>query len=200
MEVQNIDPVLTISDTTLCYPNSINIGVIDTGMYIGGYPSGTNVLWLGYAVNGPPTTTINSNLGSTFRAEVTLPNGCIGLSNIVHVNTRSVVVSSLITDANCNLNNGKVKVVITTNPVTPFRYLWKNGNVILRDIITNSIIDSIMNLSPGNYTLNIYDNYGNDLSCETSTLSFNINSIVLPQINLTSKANSCFESNDGSIS
>ena len=199
MEVQNIDPILTVSDTTLCSPNSFEIGVLDTGMYTAGYPLGSTVLWLGYAISGPTNTTINSNLGSTFQAEVTLPNGCIGLSNIINVNTRSITVNSAITDANCNLNNGKIRVTISTSPVSPYRYQWKLGNVVLKDTVSYSLSDSIININPGLYTLNIYDNYGNELSCETSGLSFNVNSIILPQVNLSAQPTTCFNANDGSI-
>jgi hypothetical protein len=199
MEVQNIDPVISISDTLICSPNSIEIAVIDTGMYIGGYPLGSTVLWLGYAVGGPATTTINSNLGSTFQAEVTLPNGCTGLSNTINVDTRSIVVNSTVTDANCNLNNGKINVTVSSNPVLPYRYLWKVGNIVLKDTISSSIRDSVNNLNPGNYTLDIYDNFGNSLSCEATTLSFNVNSIMLPQLLLNANSSSCYDANDGSI-
>jgi len=54
---------LSISDTTLCSPNEINISVADTGAYSSGYPAGTTVEWLGYGISGQvATTTISSKL------------------------------------------------------------------------------------------------------------------------------------------
>jgi hypothetical protein len=191
---------LSISDTTLCSPNAINISVADTGLYASGYPAGTTVEWLGYGISGPvATTTISSNSGSTFQAQITLGGtGCVGLSNTVTVTTRSIAMLPNITPASCGQNNGKIKVAVVSPVSAPYRYIWKdNANTIIRDFISNDISDSIMNLAAGNYTLDVYDNNGGTISCQSTTFTYTVGTSPMPVLNITGTNNSCNGVNDG---
>jgi hypothetical protein len=200
--VTAVKPKLSISDTTLCSPNSLNISVADTGIYSSGYPSGTTVEWLGYGITGPvATTTISTNSGSSYQAKVTAGGtGCIGLSNIVTVTTRSIVMVPTIRPASCGLSNGKVAVTAnSSNP--PYRFIWKdNSNAIIRDTITSNNYDSIVNLAAGNYTLDVFDNNGGTISCQSSTFNYTVSSAPAPSLNVTSNNISCNGLNDGTAS
>ncbi|MBK9401347.1 MAG: right-handed parallel beta-helix repeat-containing protein [Bacteroidetes bacterium] len=46
-------PIIADNDTTLCNPDTINVNVIDTGLYVGGYPAGTNFTWSAIGVPIP---------------------------------------------------------------------------------------------------------------------------------------------------
>jgi hypothetical protein len=191
---------LSISDTTLCSPNAIDISVADTGLYASGYPAGTTVEWLGYGISGPvATTTISSNSGSTFQAKITLGGtGCVGLSNTVTVTTRSIALLPHITPASCGQNNGIIKVTAVSPVSPPYRFIWKdNSNSIIRDFITNDISDSIMNLASGNYMLEVYDNNGGTISCQSTTFTYTVGTSPTPSLNITGTNNSCNGTNDG---
>ena len=115
----SIGPKLSISDTTLCSPAEIMIGVNDSLLFPSGYPAGTTVEWLGYGISGPVgSTMISTNSGSTFQAQITIPSlGCTANSNTITVNTKTIVMVPTITPSSCGLNNGKIKVISNNNPL-----------------------------------------------------------------------------------
>ncbi|MFN6091649.1 MAG: beta strand repeat-containing protein, partial [Bacteroidota bacterium] len=196
----SIGPKLSISDTTLCSPAEIMIGVSDSVQFASGYPTGTTVEWLGYAITGPiGTTLISSNSGTTFQAQVTIPSlGCVSNSNIINVNTRSIAMLPVIQPATCGLDNGKIKVTAVSPVFPPYRYIWRNSaNVIIRDFTTNNISDSIMNLAAGDYTVDVYDNNGGAISCVSTTFNYTVGSAPAPVLNVTGTNISCNGQNDG---
>jgi hypothetical protein len=198
--ITDITSTIVATGTVLCSPSNIDLYARDlSGAYVGGYPVGTTVEWLGYAITGDPATTpVNSAAGSTFQAKITLGgSGCIGLSNTIIVDSRSVTLTDVITPAACGNSNGKVKVNVSTAPNPPYRYEWLSGATVIRDTTTSSLTDSIYNLAPGTYTLNIYDNVGGSLSCSTLGLTYVVPGSIGATVNADSTNVTCFGLTDG---
>jgi hypothetical protein len=195
-------PVLSAVDTTICSPASIDIFAVDNGAFSSGYPTGTTVEWLGYGITGDPAITpVNSSLGSTFQAKITLPSGCFAYSNTITVITRDVTVIPTITPAACGSSNGKVVATIVSAPTAPYRYVWTDASsTVIRDVTNSATKDSIFGLLPGNYFLSVYDNVGGSLSCSTLNIPFTVVGSSGATLSVTGTNISCNGVNDGTVS
>lgn len=162
-------PKVTPNDTTLCSGTVIKIAVRDTGFYSAGYPMGTLVDWVGIVSGQSPQDSINSDNGNTYQAVVTLPGGCSATSAVRTIITRSVSTTPVFYSPSCGQNNGKIVTSITAG-TAPFRYVWKQGATVIRDITSSNTADSIMNLAPGLYTLEITDVYPG--GCSSGILNY----------------------------
>jgi len=110
-------------------------------------------------------------------------------------------MNPVITPTSCNLDNGKIKVTAVSPVSPPYRYIWKdNTGTTIRDHNSNSISDSIYNVAAGNYTLDVFDNFGGTISCQSTTFNYSIGVSPLPSLNITSTNLTCYDVNDGTAS
>ena len=116
---------------------------------------------------------------------ITDDNGCTEVASfILNNNSENIDISSYVTPADCNNNNGNIKV--TPNGGTaPYTYSWSN----------NSTTDSIFNLSAGIYTVTITDNNGCTNVANIGLPNFNDLTISTVTTNVA-----CFNGSTGSIS
>ena len=131
-----------------------------------------NYLWID---NGNTSSSLNNLSSGIYQVMITDDNGCSETVSVTLSNNTAVIdVTANILPANCNSNNGSIKV-IPNGGSSPYLYNWSNG----------SASDSIFNLSAGLYSLTITDNNGcsedfnfgvtnfNDLTVSTSSTNVN---------------------------
>ncbi|MBK9638895.1 MAG: HYR domain-containing protein, partial [Bacteroidetes bacterium] len=199
--VDNPAPKIIPGDTILCNGTNMYLHVVDTGAYSGGYPANTLIEWVNIITNTYPNDSIDViGNGSSFQAIVTLPSGCSGTSPIRTVLSKAIVPNESIYHANCNLTNGKIVANMVLGSA-PFRYIWKDNGVIIRDTVSNELLDSIYNLAAGTYTLELIDNYllanPNEPSCTGGPYSYTINNIPPPAVSIASTNITCYGLTDG---
>jgi hypothetical protein len=190
---------------TLCSPNSINMKIVDTGDYSGGYPTGTTVDWVGYGVSGPVnSTTISSNSGSEFVGLITVGGtGCQFTSNTITIVTRSISMLPTITGTTCGLNNnGSIVASVVSSSSTPYRYIWYDSLMnVLSDTTTNSLSTSLTNLSASTYYLSVQDNVGGiPPSCTSTLFSYVVGTTPKQVISVTHTDVTCNGLSDGTAS
>jgi hypothetical protein len=195
-------PLVTPGDSVICNGQEIFLKVIDQGAFTGGYPQGTTVEWLDIVSGLTPHDSISSINGLYFIAQVSVPGGCVGTSDTVTVITRSVGVTPSITNETCGNGNGKI-VINISGAYAPYHYIWSDGMNTLRDTVTNAAVDSIYNLSAGNYQVIVYDNEGGVVadvsSCNSGIIPFTVMSQSGPAASIASYTNIlCNASADGS--
>jgi subtilisin-like proprotein convertase family protein len=195
------EPKIIPGDTILCNGTNLYLHVVDTGAYIAGYPVGTSIEWVNIITNTYPNDSIDViGNGSSFQVIVTLPSGCSGTSAVRTVLSKAIVPNETIYHANCNLTNGKIVANMVLGSA-PFRYIWKDNGVIIRDTVSNELLDSIYNLAAGTYTLELIDNYllanPNEPSCTGGPYSYTINNIPPPAVSITTTNISCYGLTDG---
>ncbi|MBK9402748.1 MAG: SprB repeat-containing protein [Bacteroidetes bacterium] len=171
-------PIIADNDTTLCNPDTINVNVIDTGLYVGGYPAGTNFTWSAIGVPIPDLNEIGSNNGSSYSVIVTLPNGCSASSDTAIILTKSVAVVDVITPASCT-SLGSIAVEVTSG-LPNYNYIWSTDlaqtNIISNVTKTNNQ-DTLSNLTAGTYYLQVYDEAGTPASCNSGVLTYVVGGI-----------------------
>ncbi len=142
-----------------------------------------SVLWS----NGATTDSIIVTQNGNFGYEAKNINGCIYISNIVSVGFTSPPTVSLVnnTPESCiGKNDGSLTVA--GNGGTPaYTYLWSNSQTTP----TNN------NLTAGNYTVTVYDNFGCKDTQSFTIITNNTLSLVLDSM----KNVSCFGLSDGWI-
>lgn len=172
-------PVIADNDTSLCSPNFIYVNVVDTGIYSGGYPSGTTFEWL--SVGGqivPPTPdldSIPSTFGSTYFAIVTLGNGCSAISDTATILTKAVAIVDTITAASC-VGGGSILATVTSG-IAPYQYVWSTDLAqtnIIQTTNTSSTQDLLSGLSAGTYYLSVSDEFGNPGSCNSGVITYTV--------------------------
>ncbi len=105
-------------------------------------------------------------------------NGCTLDTNVTIGNQGNFIISQVITDETCGLNNGAVNVSINDfGQGLALTYDWSNG----------AITQDISNLSAGTYTVDITDNFGCTMSStaivNNQTGTFDISNAVVTQAN-----------------
>jgi hypothetical protein len=172
-------PVISDNDTSLCSPNFIYVNVVDTGIYSGGYPTGTTFEWL--SVGGqivPPTPdldSIPSTFGSTYFAIVTLGNGCSAMSDTATILTKAVAIVDTITPASC-VGGGSILATVTSG-IAPYQYVWSTDLAqtnIIQTTNTSSTQDLLSGLSAGTYYLSVSDEFGNPGSCNSGVIAYTV--------------------------
>lgn len=172
-------PVIADNDTSLCSPNFIYVNVVDTGIYSGGYPTGTTFEWL--SVGGqivPPTPdldSIPSTFGSTYFAIVTLGNGCSAMSDTATILTKAVAIVDTITNATCT-GGGSILATVTSG-IAPFQYVWSTDLAqtnIIQTTNTSSTQDLLSGLAAGTYYLSVSDEFGNPGSCNSGVIAYTV--------------------------
>ena len=172
-------PVISDNDTSLCSPNFIYVNVVDTGIYSGGYPTGTTFEWL--SVGGqivPPTPdldSIPSTFGSTYFAIVTLGNGCSAMSDTATILTKAVAIVDTITAASC-VGGGSILATVTSG-IAPYQYVWSTDLAqtnIIQTTNTSSTQDLLSGLAAGTYYLSVSDEFGNPGSCNSGVIAYTV--------------------------
>ena len=168
-------PKITPGDMILCSGQSIYQHVVDTSAYLGGYPLGTTVDWVGIVSGLSPLDSVNTAGISDFTVIVHIPSqhNCSYTSNTVHITSHQLYVIPVITNSTCGAINGKI--VVNVIGTAPYHFIWTNGMNIIHDTHTFNSSDSITGLVGGFYNLTVIDNEGNinpGLSCNTGQLSF----------------------------
>ncbi|MBI3519842.1 MAG: gliding motility-associated C-terminal domain-containing protein [Bacteroidetes bacterium] len=112
----------------------------------------------------PSTPTINGLCSGAYSVTVSDANGCPVSESYSLTNPPTLTMTAAITDASCNtVSDGAIDITVSGG-VSPYTYTWTPGSFNTEDI---------SNLSIGNYTINLTDNFG----C-TIDSSFRINSIL----------------------
>ena len=152
---------ITTSNTNVSQPAQINASISSVTNALCGSTGSASVITTGgtpaytYSWNTQPvqTTQTASNLfAGTYTVTVTDAHGCsdTATGSIIQSSSLSVPISK--TDISCNgMNNGS----ITANPtggIAPYTYSWNTQPVQTTQTITN--------LPPGTYTVNVIDNLG----------------------------------------
>jgi hypothetical protein len=166
-------PVIADNDTTLCNPDFIYVNVVDTGLYVGGYPAGTNFTWSAIGVPIPDLDSISSSNGSSYSVIVTLPNGCSASSDTASILTKSVAVVDVITPASCT-GGGSIAVQVTSG-LPNYNYIWSTDLAqtnIISNVTKANNQDTLSNLTAGTYYLQVYDEAGSPASCNSGVLTY----------------------------
>lgn len=96
--------------------------------------------------NGLTTSSIRVCSVGTYTVQVRSYNNRLGSATINVSNLPTHLVSSRITNANCDSSNGSININVTGNS-TGFTYLWNNGDTT----------SSINNIAEGSYSVTIND-------------------------------------------
>lgn len=186
-------PVIATNDTSLCAPNVIDVVVVDTGIYAGGYPAGTTFEWFGLAGQIVPATpdldTIPSSFGSSYYVHVTLVNGCNALSDTAYILTKAVAIVDTIVNAACG-SLGSIEANVTSG-IAPYNYVWSTDLAqtnVIQNTVTSSTVDVLSNLPAGTYYLSVADEYGLPTSCSSGVIAYVVggaNPIVVDSISQT---------------
>ena len=141
-----------------------------------------NYVW----INNGSTSNAISNLSSgEYGVLITDDNGCTEVASFLLSNSTEIIdISSYVTPADCNSNNGNIKV-IPNGGTAPYTYSWSN----------NSVTDSVFNLSAGIYTVNVTDNNGCSNRANIGLPNFNGLTISTVVTDIA-----CFNDSTGSIS
>ena len=141
-----------------------------------------NYVWMN---NGSTSSSVNNLPSGEYEVLITDNNGCTeAASFLLNNSTENIDISSYVTPADCNANNGNIKI-IPNGGTAPYTYSWSN----------NSVTDSIFNLSAGLYTVTVTDNNG---CSNTANIGLpNFNNLTISTV-VTHVA--CFNENTGSIS
>jgi gliding motility-associated-like protein len=103
----------------------------------------------------PPvsTSSVASGLGpGTYNINVKDANGCTAFTQLIIISANNPAINFTPKDVSCfGANNGSITASISNGNFPPYTYTW-----VAQGINTNTI----NNLSPGNYTLNVTDNTG----------------------------------------
>ena len=126
---------------------------------VGGY----NYVWN----TTPPQTTFDlNNIGAgTYTVVVTSATACPTTATYIVTEPQAINITTTITDATCNKNNGSIAATVTGG-TSPYFYLWSN-------LQTGS---SINNLAPGTYFLGVADANG----CPAVALNLKVGNNVTP--------------------
>ena len=195
-------PIITPGSQTICGNTELFLHVVDTGAYVGGYPTNgsATITWVNNGTFSPPNDSIGTNatVDTNFTAIVTV-NGCSATSATVTILKHEIGINTSVTPSTCGNANGKIVATITAG-TAPFRYIWTNLlNVVIRDTITSNPKDSIYNIAGGNYNINVFDNVGG-ASCSTGKIPVTIGNSNGPSASILSQLNpKCAGSLDGEI-
>jgi len=116
------------------------------------------IIWTavgGSAISNPTNPTISNLCQDTYNATITDANGCSTIGTYIVTNPALLQVTLDSTNITCNGNNNGTA---TANPVggtLPYTYSWTGGSLPVP-----TTTQSISNLTPGIYTVNVTDSLG----------------------------------------
>ena len=135
-------------------------------------------------IPGETSSTISNLTAGNYTVTVTDATGCTTTTGVIINQPADLVALTSSTPGTCNLPNGIASVNISGG-TSPFSYLWSQ---------TGDTVSSISGLSSGNYTINVIDNNG----CQVSA-TVNVTNTGMFSANISSIKNvSCYNGNDGS--
>jgi len=133
--------------------------------------------------NAATTQNISGLIAGDYTITVTDANNCIASALYTITQQSAISINATIVDAGCVANAGSITAAVSGG-AAPYTYSWSNSNTTT----------SISNLSSGNYSLTVTDNYG----C-TSLWSGAVLGAGSPSANFTVIDVTCFGFTDGSI-
>jgi gliding motility-associated-like protein len=166
--INNVNPPINITSNvlpnTVCNNNhngSINLSVAPAAPYTYTWSTGATTTNLTNLAPGDYTVTVSKGGSCTEEATITVPD-----------NPNPPTITSSVTDATCNLNNGIVHLTISAG-VTPYSYLWSNG----------ATTKDINNVGPATYNVTVTGANGctntTDIDVSNNNPPFNISANVL---------------------
>ena len=181
---------------TITEPSAIVVNETTTNVSCNGFSDGSVTLSISGGTPGYTedwgTNNPNSLFAGTYNYLVTDTNGCI-YNNSVTITEPNVLTSTLIpTDlTSCLVSNGSIDLIVSGG-TPPYSYLWNNSNA--------DTTQDLSNLSAGNYSVNITDNNGCNISNNVSVNQpSNGLSLTLTSSNYNGNEISCFGGSDGTI-
>lgn len=205
-DISNLSPAtyeVTVSDANSCGPKTATFIITEPPLLQVNLASQTNVDCFGFATGAinidvvggtAPYTFLWSNGASTediaaipagqYDVVVTDSLGCTKNLAITITQSTEIVITAITTPIECYGDNDATITVTLTGGMAPYQIQWSNLAVGLNQ----------NNLSPGNYTITITDALG----CQKS-LTINIPSPPIFDVNPVVNNISCFGANDGSI-
>ncbi len=156
-----------------------NIGTIDLSVSGGAGPF--TYSWS----NGATSQDISGLAAGTYIVTVNdSTTGCIAIGNYNIQQTSTLLISAVITPANCGYNDGSITVTIA-NGSGNYSYSWSNSDTAA----------TISNLLPGSYSVTVTDNVS---GCEVLG-TFIVNGSNAPSLVLAITDVNCAGGSDGSI-
>lgn len=143
-----------------CPPSFIDIRISDTGLYSGGWPSGTQFLWTDQSGGilvplGPFDVVQSNNIGSSsLICTVYIPGECpVSTPVYTIINKFFALNISKSNPSFCNPFGGTATVNVTVAaPSGPYLFKWSTDFAqtnIIRQVSTSTLTDSISGLSAG---------------------------------------------------
>lgn len=158
----NIQTAISSFTEPLCYSDCDGTATVNPTT---GGPTYT-YLWS----NGQTTQTAVNLCAGVYNVLVTDNNGCTGNSSVTINQPTQLIFDSLVgVDVTCNLNDGQI-------------YIYGNGGTPTYDYFIDgvqSVNDTILNLSGGNYLITLQDNNGCSID---STIYIDSPTVILPSL------------------
>ncbi|MEM7101727.1 MAG: HYR domain-containing protein [Bacteroidota bacterium] len=169
----NISPVLDISDITCFGANDGSIIVLNPGDFSYTWSNGSTMNSATGLSAGEYTVTMVDNI-----------SGCTGMMSATIEEAPPLMSDILTFDSQCSESSGSASVIVSGG-VSPYSYLWSNGETTT----------TINNLFSGNYSVTITDADG----CTEENIAFVTSEDNGPVLDVFSVNVSCAGANDGSI-
>ncbi|NJX15418.1 PKD domain-containing protein [Tamlana crocina] len=209
----NQTPNISPKSATICSGNAFNISPDNTNGDI--TPAGTTYTWTapvispagtitGASAESNPQSSISQTLTNTTTSPSTITytvtptsGNCVGNTFDVTITVNpSISITSTQTNSDCYLaNSGALEIEITGgvqfSAGNPYQITWSGSNGF------SSTDEDILNLAPGNYTVDILDDGGCPFT-ETFTIT-EPDELIFSNIDFDPETISCFGANDGSI-
>ncbi|MEO8149224.1 MAG: T9SS type A sorting domain-containing protein [Bacteroidia bacterium] len=134
--------------------------------------------------NGSTNQDISGLVAGTYTCTITDSRGCTTATSIAITQPPAVIINPIVTDVLCNGGTGSI-VINVSGGVELYSYNWSNGKS------TNANTG----ISAGTYTVTVSDANGCSLSA-----SYTVNQPAALVVNCSSTNNSCFNSNNGTVS
>jgi gliding motility-associated-like protein len=183
----------SVSSVVINEPSSLNVSITsttDVSCYSGSNGSATAIASGGnagysYLWSNAAVTSVNSGLtAATYTVTATDANGCTASVSAI-INQPSVLTNSISTSTNvlCNGGNTGSATTVATGGVSPYSYLWSNGNITT----TSS------SLTAATYTVTVTDANG----CTSNTsVSITQPTALVASIAIVQSI-SCYNGSDG---
>ena len=155
-----IDGCMIIASATMTFPTLGSASVVSTPSACGSntgtatvtFTAGASANYMLEWSTGEATNSISNLAPGPYFYNVTDDYNC-HITGVTSVEASGVTITPTITNVSCNgLNNGSISINIV-NP-NSYQFLWSNGYGT----------QTISNLAPGNYSVNVWDNNGCQVS------------------------------------
>ncbi|MFN0176022.1 MAG: LamG-like jellyroll fold domain-containing protein [Saprospiraceae bacterium] len=134
--------------------------------------------------NGQTNAVLNNLSAGTYLATITDANDCITTTSFIVSEPPSLTATSTGSDVSCFGGNNGTATAVVSGGVTPYSYLWSNGQ-------TNV---TLSNLSAGIFQVTV-----TDFNACTALASVNITEPLQLSISAAAKSVSCFGNQDGDV-